>query len=104
MIVLSPVVTPRERESCNGGRSPSERLLAFVQRFDTPANSFPSMHTSVAVLTALHPHGSIGAAIFAFPTAIALSCLYTKRHYVIDLPAGAFLGWMTFRLFRLIFT
>lgn len=100
--LLFPVVTPPEWRDCNSGRSASERFLAFVQRFDAPSNSFPSMHTSVAVLTALHLLPSMGPVIFAFPILIALSCLYTKQHYVLDLPAGAAVGWGAFHLFRLI--
>lgn len=100
--VLFPVVTPPEWRDCNSGRNASERFLAFVQRFDAPSNSFPSMHISVAVLTALHLLPSMGPVIFAFPILIALSCLYTKQHYVLDLPAGAAVGWGAFHLFRLI--
>ncbi|MDP9361580.1 MAG: phosphatase PAP2 family protein [Acidobacteriota bacterium] len=104
LFVTFPVVTPvewRERAAVPHGRS--ERFLALVQRFDAPSNSFPSMHTSVAMLTALHLLPSIGVAVFAFPLLIALSCLYTKQHYLVDLPAGALLGWMSFRFFHLIF-
>jgi membrane-associated phospholipid phosphatase len=38
---------------------------------------------------------------YAFPALIGLSCLFTKQHYVVDLPAGAALGWVTFRVFPL---
>jgi membrane-associated phospholipid phosphatase len=104
LFVTFPVVTPDEWRgpvSAAGGRS--ERFLALVQRFDAPSNSFPSMHTSVAVLTAFHLQPSLGPAIFAFPVLIALSCLFTKQHYIVDLPAGALLGWVCFGFFRLIF-
>jgi membrane-associated phospholipid phosphatase len=75
-------------------RALSERYLAFVQRFDAPSNSFPSMHTSVAMLTALHLYDRHGIAALAFPALIGLSCLFTKQHYLIDIPAGAVLGWL----------
>jgi membrane-associated phospholipid phosphatase len=29
--------------------------------------------------------------------------VYTKQHYVVDLPAGAALGWFVFKLFKLIY-
>jgi membrane-associated phospholipid phosphatase len=99
VFVLFPVETPRAWRTCNAGGTYSEKLLALVQRYDAPANSFPSMHTSVAVLTALHLQTAGGVAVFAFPALIALSCLYTKQHYIIDLPAGALLGWLTFHIF-----
>jgi len=52
------------------------------------------MHTSVAMLTALHLQPHLGAWVWTFPLLIAASCVFTKQHYVIDLPAGAGLGWM----------
>ena len=56
--ILFPVATPESWRTLNGGRTWSERFLALVQRFDARSNSFPSMHTSVAMLTALYlqPH------------------------------------------------
>jgi membrane-associated phospholipid phosphatase len=100
--VLFPVTTPERWRTLNTGRSVSERFLAVVQRFDARSNSFPSMHTSVAMLTALHLSPHLGAAAFAFPVLIALSCLFTKQHYVVDLPAGAALGWAVHRVFALV--
>ena len=98
--VLFPVTTPAHWRGYNRERGLSERFLALVQRFDARSNSFPSMHTSVAMLTALHLAPHVGAAAFAFPLLIALSCLFTKQHYLIDLPAGAVLGWWTFAAYR----
>lgn len=100
---LLPVATPVEWRACNPCRGRSERFLAFVQSYDAPSNSFPSMHTSVATLTALHLMPYIGPVALAFPVLIALSCLFTKQHYIVDLPAGALLGWFTFGLFKLIY-
>jgi membrane-associated phospholipid phosphatase len=91
-----PVVTPESWRECNQQRSHSERFLAFVQRLDARSNSFPSMHTSVAMLTALHLYPSLGAGVLSFPILIGLSCLFTKQHYVVDVPAGAALGWAAF--------
>ena len=31
---------------------------------------------------------------------IGLSCLFTKQHYVVDLPAGAVLGWVAFGFYQ----
>ena len=100
---LVPIATPVEWRACNTRRGRSERFLAFVQSFDARSNSFPSMHTSVATLTALHLYPSLGPCVFAFPALIALSCLFTKQHYVVDLPAGAVLGWFVFQIFKLIY-
>lgn len=97
-----PVVTPESWRKHNGGRTLSERFLAFVQSFDARSNSFPSMHTSVATLTALHLYPILGSWALAFPVLIGLSCLFTKQHYLIDVPAGAAVGWMTFQVYRFV--
>lgn len=99
--IVFPVATPEAWRTLNGGRTWSERFLAFVQRFDARSNSFPSMHTSVATLTALYLQPHLGAWAFAFPVLIALSCLFTKQHYIVDLPAGAALGWLAYRIFAI---
>ena len=97
--VLFPVATPESWRMINGRHTWSERFLAFVQRLDARSNSFPSMHTSVAMLTALHLQPHLGTWTFLFPVLIGLSCLFTKQHYVVDLPAGAALGWLAYRVF-----
>jgi len=97
--LLFPVVTPASWRAINGQRTWSERFLAFVQRFDARSNSFPSMHTSVAMLTALYLYPHLGSWVFSFPMLIGLSCLFTKQHYIVDIPAGAALGWVAYRVF-----
>src|SRR5262245_12388125 len=91
-----PVRTPETWRTQNTQRTWSERFLALVQRFDDRSNSFPSMHTSVAMLTALHLYPRLGPWALLFPVVIGLSCLFTKQHYVLDVPAGAALGWGVF--------
>ena len=94
--LLFPVITPEAWRANNQRRDLSERLLAFVQSFDGRANSFPSMHVSVATLTALHLMPNLGMCAMAFPLLIGLRCLFTKQHYLIDLPAGAVFGGAAF--------
>jgi membrane-associated phospholipid phosphatase len=100
--IFFPVATPAEWRTINQRRGRSERFLAFVQRFDAPSNSFPSMHTSVAMLTAMHLWPHLGAWTMLFPGLIALSCVFTKQHFLIDLPAGAALGWLVFKVFQVL--
>jgi len=97
--VLFPVTTPEHWRSFNRQRTLSERFLARVQRFDARSNSFPSMHVSVAMLTSLHLLPQLGVLAFAFPLLIALSCLFTKQHYLLYLPPGAALGWVVHGLY-----
>ena len=104
IFLLFPVRTPQSWRMQRELRTPAERFLAFVQRFDAPSNSFPSMHTSVAMLTALHLYDRHGAASFVFPALIGLSCLFTKQHYLVDIPAGAALGWLTHHLYLMLVT
>lgn len=96
---LFPVATPPHWRSINTGRSLSEKFLLFVQKFDQSSNCFPSMHVSVAMLTALHAWSGLGAWALLFPILIAVSCVYTKQHYLIDLPAGAALGIVAFLIY-----
>jgi membrane-associated phospholipid phosphatase len=87
-----PVATPQHWRDQVGAYSSSTRFLNFVRFFDGPTNCFPSMHVSVATLTSLHFLPHLGPSAFAFPMLIAISCVLTKQHYLIDLPFGAALG------------
>jgi len=99
VFVSFPVVTPEEWRPQRAPETYSERFLSIVQRLDARSNSFPSMHTSVATLTALHLLPSLGPWAWAFPVLIALSCLFTKQHYLVDVPAGAGLGALTYWIY-----
>ena len=60
------------------------------------------MHVSVATLTALHLHANTrfpAAALALFVAISGLSCLFTKQHYIVDVPPGFLLGWLAFRGF-----
>ncbi len=95
-----PVETPPHWRTYNRCRGLSERFLAFVQRIDGRANCFPSMHCSVAAMTALYLAPHIGIWVVGFPILIGLSCLFTKQHYLADVPTGLALGAVTFWLFQ----
>ncbi|MDR0806028.1 MAG: phosphatase PAP2 family protein [Enterobacteriaceae bacterium] len=97
--MLFPVSTPAHWRSMNTGKSWSEKFLQYVQSFDDSSNCFPSMHVSVATLTALLAYSTLGPLVFLFPILIALSCMFTKQHYIIDLPAGAVLGWVAYLVY-----
>jgi hypothetical protein len=97
---LYPVETPAHWREVNRGQNASEKFLLFVQKFDAPSNCFPSMHVAVAMLTAFLAQATLGPWVFAFPVLIALSCVFTKQHYLIDLPVGALLGTVGYEVFR----
>jgi len=104
--LLFPVATPPSWRESNIGDSKSERMLRLIQRYDKPDNCFPSMHVSVATLSAFHfmmSPLSLGAWPLLFPVLIALSALYTKQHYVADLLPGAFLGWFAYIIYAAVY-
>lgn len=96
--LLFPVETPDHWRDLPESKSWSIRFLKFVQYYDKSSNCFPSMHTSVAMLTAMFAWPYFGAWSLLFPALIAISCMFTKQHYLLDLPAGAALGWGVFQL------
>ena len=96
---LFPVSTPEHWRGFNKGVTLSERMLKLVHKYDAPTNCFPSMHVSVAMLTALHAYSHLGDWAYAFPILIGFSCIFTKQHYMVDLPFGAALGWVAYQGF-----
>lgn len=104
-----PIKTPSSWRDFNRYESRSTRLLALIHKYDSPVNCFPSTHVSVATLTALYMQSYLDAnqywgsgAIFAFPILISLSAVFTKQHYLVDLPAGVVLGAFQFKVVSLI--
>ena len=96
-----PVATPPHwREPPKGPEaSAGQRFLDFVQSFDADTNCFPSMHVSVATLTACHAYSSLGPVVILFPVLIGISCVFTKQHYLADLLPGAALGWIAWQVY-----
>jgi membrane-associated phospholipid phosphatase len=103
VFLLFPVEVPQEwRRVIANQSSASGKFLALVHRFDARSNCFPSMHVSVATLTAFHGTMNVPTAFIpaiVFVVLIALSCVLTKQHYLIDLPPGLICGWLSFLLY-----
>lgn len=100
---LVPVELPRPHDP---SRHP---LYAALTAMDRPLNCFPSMHVGFAVFSVLFLHRVRRAewpelpvawlwAGWCWAAAIIISTLFTKQHYLIDLPAGAALAWISDRL------
>jgi membrane-associated phospholipid phosphatase len=93
------------------GQEPVARLLlddispAIMQGYRTMSgvdNCFPSFHTSLAVTLALAARHA-GRPRFArligfFAGAIVLSTIYLGIHWLADVAAGLFVGWLAYRL------
>ena len=82
----------------------SSAFLASVQRIDPPGNVFPSLHvahTTMLALILLKDRPRLGLVALAMATALALSTLTTKQHFLADVLSGyalAFFGrWFALR-------
>lgn len=98
-----PVETPPEWRDFGEEDGLSVRFMKLVQKYDDNTNCFPSMHVSVATLVAFHMWNNVpefGYWPFAFPVIIALSALWTKQHYVVDVVAGIFPGWVAWEIYK----
>ena len=84
------------------GDSASDWLLRLIYSIDTGFNVFPSMH--VTFMSFLACFGTrfggrkAGLAMWTFCGLIMASTLFTKQHYILDLPAGFALGLATYFL------
>lgn len=106
-----PVKTPPHWREYDSKNSLSERFLGIVHHFDKGGNCFPSMHVATSVLTALHITNNLYTSfssyvflIFLMPILISMSALYTKQHYLVDIPAGAVLAGGLFMVHLGIYT
>ena len=65
----------------------SAAFLASVQHIDPPGNVFPSLHvahTTMLALLLLKDRPRLGLVALAMATALALSTLTTKQHFIAD--------------------
>lgn len=76
--------------------------LQFHYEFDPPYNCLPSLHVAysfMAALTCYRVHRGLGIAALVWASLIAVSTLYTKQHYVLDVLLGALLACVASLLF-----
>lgn len=111
--IFFPVSTPERWRNFDREKNLSTRFLGLVHSYDSTSTStsFPSMHVSVATLVALHlfnlyapQFGGWALCVYIFPILISISTLYTKQHYIVDVPAGVILGWLVYKFHEMIFT
>lgn len=80
----------------------SRASFELLRSMDTPASCLPSLHVASATLAALlHLHGSRSrsAVMSLWAVAIAVSTLFTKQHYLVDVVAGAVLAIGAYLMF-----
>ena len=85
--VIRPVLT---------GTDLFTRMIQGVYATDNPYNDFPSLHTSISTLLAIHwfqfdRHAGVVAAVWT--ALIVASTVLIKQHYVADLVAGLLLAF-----------
>lgn len=76
--------------------------LRLLYDMDPPFNCFPSLHVAhsfVSALTCLRVHGGVGRTALAAAALVALSTLFTKQHYVLDVVGGICLAVVAFARF-----
>jgi membrane-associated phospholipid phosphatase len=81
------------------------RMIRGVYAGDNPFNCFPSLHTSVSTILALHwlrVNRPLGIVVAVWTVLIVASTVLIKQHYVPDLVAGLSLAfglcWLYMRL------
>ena len=88
--VLYPTIAPRPGDSIEA-EGFAAWGLNFLYSADTPYNCFPSLHVAhsfVSAFSVSRVHGTLGAGAIACALLVAVSTLFTKQHYVLDVVAG----------------
>lgn len=74
------------------------RIFDAFRALDRPHNLLPSLHIALGVILAehyaTHSRGALRGAFVAWFVIVGASTLFTHRHHVVDLAAGAVLGVM----------
>jgi membrane-associated phospholipid phosphatase len=73
-----------------------------VYSADPPYNCFPSIHVAhsfVSALTCYRVNRKVGVAAAIFASLVAISTLFTKQHYVLDVIAGGALAYAAYLIF-----
>jgi membrane-associated phospholipid phosphatase len=98
--LLYPTVAPRPERVIGEGFAVWG--LRALYSSDPPYNCFPSLHVAhsfVSALTAWRLHCGLGIVATACAALVALSTLFTKQHYVLDVLAGVLLAFVAYAIF-----
>src|ERR1700681_2072270 len=89
------------------GTDPFSAMVRGVYAIDRPYNDFPSLHTSLSTIIAMHwwrVDRRAGIAAAAWTALIVMSTVLIKQHYLADLAGGLALGvtgsWLAMRVTR----
>ena len=95
-----PTAAPRPK-SVPGDGFAVWGLLALYGS-DPPFNCFPSLHVAhsfISALTCYRVHRRLGLVAAGAASLVAVSTLFTKQHYVLDVLAGVILAFAAYRVF-----
>lgn len=91
--LVYPTIAPRGDEVI--GQGFAAWGLRILYSADPPYNCFPSLHVAhsfVSALTCYTVHRRVGLAATLCASLVAVSTLYTKQHYILDVVAGMLLA------------
>jgi len=95
--VLYPTVAPRPPLVVGEGFAAWG--LSVLYSADPPYNCFPSLHVAHSYVSALalyRVHRKLGILSTICATLVAISTLFTKQHYVLDVLAGAAMAFIAY--------
>jgi len=95
-----PTLSPRP-ETVAGEGFPAW-MLRTIWASDVRYNCFPSLHVAqcfIAALACRRVHLGVGNAALIWATAVSLSTLFTKQHYVADVLGGVVLAGLAYAAF-----
>jgi membrane-associated phospholipid phosphatase len=85
---IYPTTIPRIPQN---GAGLTMKAFAVLYSLDSPTNCFPSLHISLAWLSAIgvaQEHKKLGVFVGLWTVLISISTMSTKQHYVIDVLGG----------------
>lgn len=110
VFIVWPTTYPRAAYPTPDDGSATALQLAELRADDTPANCLPSLHVALAfglMLSGLSfpfrrrgARVGVGALSVTWCAAVCITTLTTKQHYLVDLPAGAAVGALSFWIAR----
>lgn len=100
IFLFYPTTIPRTPQNDVGLTT---RAFALLYTLDAPTNCFPSLHISLAGLSALgvvQEHKKLGALVCLWMLLISVSTMTTKQHYFIDVIGGLGVASICYVLLR----
>jgi membrane-associated phospholipid phosphatase len=100
IFIVYPTATPRPPQLAGEGFF--AWMLRAIYSADVKYNCFPSLHVAQSYLSALacyRVNRGVGLGAGAWATLVALSTLFTKQHYVLDVISGALLAYAAHAVF-----